>query len=197
MADTIIISLFQYQGLKNKWQAFGRMGRSPLLEQEVPGLRFWRPFGTGGGNGFSIRPDFSTYGLLTVFDTEATAMAFTQSTTFGAYQASAIQYTNLYLHTAQVHGEWGGSNPFEVTTKLDQERPICVITRATIKPSLALKFWQYVPSVSASMDDFPGLIFSKGIGEWPIFMQATFSYWENAKAMKAYAYQNPKHHEMV
>lgn len=197
MPQTTLISIFKYQGLKNKWKAFGRMGRIPLVGKQISGLSFWKPFGTGGGNGFSIRPDFSTYGLLTVFGSEEQARQFAASNIMDQYKNTAQRSSFFYLHTAQVHGEWSGVTPFEVSTKLDHQRPVCVITRATIKPSLAPKFWKYVPSVSDSMDDFPGLRFSKGIGEWPIFMQATFSYWDSAEAMKAYAYQNPKHHEMV
>ena len=47
------------------------------------------------------------------------------------------------------------------------------------------------------MDGHQGLIFSKGIGEWPIFMQATFSFWEKGKHMMDYAYSNKKHADMV
>jgi hypothetical protein len=41
------------------------------------------------------------------------------------------------------------------------------------------------------------LVFSKGIGEFPLLMQATFSLWKSAESMMDYAYKNPKHTEMV
>ena len=47
------------------------------------------------------------------------------------------------------------------------------------------------------MEGYDALLFSKGIGEFPLLMQATYSLWSNAKAMMNYAYQNPKHTEMV
>ena len=42
-----------------------------------------------------------------------------------------------------------------------------------------------------------GLSFSKGFGEWPIFILATFSVWDSLEHMKAYAYENPSHAAMV
>jgi hypothetical protein len=47
------------------------------------------------------------------------------------------------------------------------------------------------------MDNYKDLIFSKGIGEFPLLMQATFSLWASSEAMMNYAYQNPMHSEMV
>ncbi len=59
MSQTTLISFFQYAGIKNKWHAFGRMGRSPIVQKNTKGLSFFKPLGTGSGNGFSIKPDFS------------------------------------------------------------------------------------------------------------------------------------------
>lgn len=101
------------------------------------------------------------------------------------------------MHSIKAHGQWSKQEPFISSEKFNEEKPLAVITRATIKPKLAYKFWKYVPSVSKSMDGYKGLIFTKGIGEWPIFMQATFSLWEQGTQMMNYAYKNPKHAEMV
>jgi hypothetical protein len=95
------------------------------------------------------------------------------------------------------HGEWSKQNPFKSSVPLDKSRPLAVITRATIKPKLAYKFWKDVPAVSKSMDAYTELLYSKGIGEFPLLMQATFSLWSSADAMFNYAYSNPKHAEMV
>ena len=58
MSQTALISFFQYAGIKNKWYAFTRMGRSPILQKKINGLTFFKPLGTGSGNGFYIKPDF-------------------------------------------------------------------------------------------------------------------------------------------
>ena len=197
MPQTTIISFFQYRGLKNKWHALGRMGRSPLKLVPTQGLTFWRPLGSGSGNGFSIFPDWSTFGLITVFKSEDLADLFLNSRTIKQYEATASSHSHVLMHNIKAHGKWSKQEPFISEIAFDENKPLAVITRATIKPSMALKFWRYVPSVSKSMEDHEGLIYSKGIGEWPIFMQATFSLWKSGRDMMAYAYQNEKHAAMV
>lgn len=197
MAQTTILSFFKYQGLKNKWQALGRMGRPPLADHKIDGLSFWKPLGVGSGNGFSIWPDFSLFALLTVFDSEARASEFVKSAAIKPYTEDARSHGHLLMHTIKAHGQWSGLEPFETGTAYDPQRPIAVITRATIKPKLAHKFWRYVPTVSKSMDSYKELLFTKGIGEYPIFMQATYSLWKDGNAMMDYAYKNNKHAAMV
>jgi hypothetical protein len=197
MSQTVIISFFKYKGVVNKWNAFVRMGRPPISIKKIEGLTFFKPLGTGSGNGFSIKPDFSTYGVVLVFLTEENAIQFLQSSTFKKYKNSAEKYSTVFMKTIKSHGEWSKQNPFKSEVAFDKKKPLAVITRATIKPKLAHKFWKYVPSVSKSMDNYKSLVFSKGIGEFPLLMQATFSLWESAESMMDYAYKNPKHAEMV
>ena len=173
------------------------MGRPPISVNEIEGLTFFKPLGTGSGNGFSIKPDFSTFGFLAVFDTEELAKNFIKTDIMKNYTASAVQFSHVLMHTIKSHGEWSKQNPFKASVDFDKTKPLAVITRATIKPRLAYKFWKYVPSVSKSMDGYKELKFSKGIGEFPLLMQATYSLWSNAEAMMDYAYKNPKHAEMV
>lgn len=197
MAQTTIISFFKYEGTKDKWQAFVRMGRPPLLQKYIKGLTFWKPLGSGSGYGFSIWPDFSTFGLLTVFDSELDANHFLESDIMLAYTTNALDFSHVLMHSIKAHGQWSKQEPFITSATYNKEKPIAVITRATIRPKLAYKFWKYVPSVSKSMIGHKGLIFSKGIGEWPILMQATFSLWETGDDMMAYAYKNKKHADVV
>jgi hypothetical protein len=197
VSQTTILSLFQYEGFKSKWQALARMGRPALRHQNFQGLTFWKPFGTGSGNGFSIWPDFSTFGLLTVFDSEENANKFLATKPLKEYEAPSIKHSHVLMHSIKAHGQWSKQEPFDSSINYDATKPLTVITRATIKPQLAHKFWRYVPSVSKSMDGHKGLIYSKGIGEWPILMQATFSFWLTGEDMMAYAYKNHKHAEMV
>jgi hypothetical protein len=55
------------------------MVRPPIRVYKIDGLSFFKALGTGSGNGFSIKPDFSTYGFVTVFDTEKQAEDFVKS----------------------------------------------------------------------------------------------------------------------
>lgn len=197
MSQTTLVSLFKYKGFSKKWNAFVRMGRPPISIKKIEGLTFFKPLGTGSGNGFSVKPDFSTYGFILVFSSEEKATHFLQSSVFKKYEHSAVNHATVFLKTIKSHGEWSKQNPFKSEVVFDKKKPLAVITRATIKPKLAHKFWKYVPSVSKSMDNYKELVFSKGIGEFPLLMQATFSLWESAEAMMGYAYKNPKHAEMV
>ena len=197
MPQITVVSFFKYEGISHKWKALGRMGRPPLLDKSIDGLTFWKPLGTGSGNGFSIWPDFSTFGLLTVFDTEDATNKFLDSKIIEAYTLNATAHSHVLMHSIKAHGYWSQQQPFIATKAYDKELPLVVITRATIKPKLAHKFWWHVPSVSKSMNGQPGLKYSKGIGEWPIFMQATFSLWDTGVQMMNYAYNTKKHADMV
>jgi heme-degrading monooxygenase HmoA len=197
MTQTTLICFFEYKGFKNKWQAFSRMGRPPISLSTTDGLTFFKPLGTGSGNGFSIKPDFSTFGFVTVFETEEQAKNFTVSSNMEKYKKTASNFSIVFMKTIKSHGKWSKQNPFKSTTELDKKKPVAVITRATIKPKLAYKFWKHVPAVSKSMDAYKELLYSKGIGEFPLLMQATFSIWSSADAMMNYAYSNPKHAEMI
>ena len=197
MTQITLICFFKYQGFKNKWQAFARMGMPPIAIDNVEGLTFFKPLGTGSGNGFSIKPDFSTFGFVSVFNSESQAIDFTKSKEMMQYKNTASNFSFVFMKTIKSQGEWSKQNPFKNSVKFDKNKPLAVITRATIKPKLAHKFWKYVPSVSKSMDAYKELVFSKGIGEFPLLMQATFSVWSSADAMMNYAYSNPKHAEMV
>ena len=197
MSQTTLISFFQYAGIKNKWHAFTRMGRSPILQKKINCLTFFKPLGTGSGNGFSIKPDFSTFGFLAVFKSEELAKEFLGTDVVKEYTQTTVSYSHVLMRTVKSHGEWSKLKPFESSVEYDKTKPLAVITRATIKPKLAYQFWKNVPAVSKSMDKYDELIFSKGIGEFPLLMQATFSLWSSAEAMMNYAYKNPKHAEMV
>ena len=197
MPQTTLVSLFKYSGFKNKWHALGRMGRPPISIEDIEGLSFFKPFGTGSGNGFSMKPDFSVFGFLCVFDSEELAKDFLNTEVEKQYTKTSISFSHVLMHAIKSHGQWSKQEPFKPSVEFDKSKPLAVITRARIKPKLAHKFWRYVPSVSKSMNDSDELIFSKGFGEFPLLMQATFSLWSNAEAMMQFAYQNPKHAEMV
>ena len=71
----VSITFCGYRGAQRLW-AFNQMGTSRGHLARVDGLRFWRLLGTGHGRGFSLRPDFSRYGVLAVWESHEAADAF-------------------------------------------------------------------------------------------------------------------------
>ena len=84
------------------------------------------------------------------FETEQDAHLFLNSKEVAEYEASSFSHAHVLMHSIKAHGKWSKKEPFLSEAKYDKSRPIAVITRATIKPALAYKFWRYVPSVSKS-----------------------------------------------
>ena len=66
MSAVTTLTLFSFR--KNKFWAFKQMGTVGFRMKSITGLQFYKFLGTGGGQGFSLRPDFSTYAFLGVWD---------------------------------------------------------------------------------------------------------------------------------
>jgi spheroidene monooxygenase len=186
--QTVTVSFFRYPlgerrwGMKQMWVSRKRM-------QAMPGLKFFKPFGTGGGAGFSIRPDLSTYGILAVWESETHANAFVQSDYFEELRSHSAEYYTIFLHPLSSRGSWSGFADWQCVADAAEEGVMGVITRATIKPRFAWKFWTMVPRTSKDHEGFRGLLFSRGIGEVPLTEQATFSIWTDSDSMKEFAYK--------
>lgn len=193
----VVLSLFKYKGFRNKFWAFTMMQFAHGYLQDVEGLRFYRVLGTGAGNGFKWYSDFSTYALLTVWDSDAWADSFLEnSALYAQYHARTVEMVSVYMTPLRSHGQWSGTNPFKPDGQAEGDIT-AVITRATIATTQLWKFWRQVPRTSGSLKQFSGLICAKGIGEWPVKQMATFSIWQNEASMKAYAYQNQAHLEAI
>lgn len=195
----VTFTFFTFQGLANRWWAFGRMGIRPFNDKAAPGLQFARMLGTGGGNGFSIFPDFGQYGWLGVWDSEEAAKDFfAKSTLFKSFRDRSDTYMTIYATPLMSHGKWDGKEAFSPGKAFDPQRPVAVLTRATIKRRHLIKFWSYVPKVSKSIEAFSERsLFHTGVGELPLVQQATFSIWTSGQDMLDYAYKSPLHAEVV
>jgi heme-degrading monooxygenase HmoA len=97
----------------------------------------------------------------------------------------------------QSHGKWNGKEPFGKPNNTTGYGPMAVLTRATIKMSRLKNFWSHVDEVANLMARAPGYITSIGVGEAPVYRQATFSVWENMEQMKAFAYGSKQHAEVI
>lgn len=198
-AQIVTLTFFKYRGRRDCWFGFRQMGIAPDALAGTEGLQFCKMLGSGSGNGFSIWPDFTTYGLLAVWTEEKQARSFLAGhPVIQEFRGRAHEYGTLFMRAARAHGEWDGAQPFPLTVTYQPDRLVGVLTRATIHPRHLWRFWRFVPGVSAAMSAHrEGLLFSKGIGELPLVQQATFSLWTNSHAMQAYAYESKHHREVI
>jgi hypothetical protein len=195
----VTFTLFQFKTFSKKWWAFTEMGRRRFGVDVAEGLRFAKMLGTGGGNGFSIRPDFGQYGWLGVWESEQYARDFfDKNPLYQTFKQQAEANFTVFAQPVMVHGYWDKQQPFTLSGAYNAQSPVAVLTRATIKTKQLHRFWQYVPKVSQSINQYAEKrIFSVGIGELPLVQQATFSLWQSGDAMMEYAYKNPYHAEVV
>ncbi len=165
---------------------------------KISGLQFYRLLGSGK-KGFNPFPDWGVYAILQVWDNETNADTFFKTNAlFREYRERSQERWVLYMKSIISRGKWGGANPFEKSNTIATNNPyLAVITRATIKTRLLAKFWKYVPHSQEQLWKNPGLIYTKGIGEFPIKQMATFSIWKDKKALETFAYQSKAHAKAI
>lgn len=192
------IFFFQFNDFSNKWWGFTQMRKAHLYLKNNAGQHFYKLLGSGGGNGFSLWPDWSTYVLLQSWENQESFDAFIKDNAwFREAKARAANLGSVKLSAYKAHGTWNNQHPFAHQKGNEKTPLIAILTRARIKPNLLHQFWRQVPGVSKHVFGFNGLIMAKGIGELPLIEQATFSIWDNDKLMQAFAYQDDRHASMV
>lgn len=167
--------------------------------KKTPGLKFYKLLGTGAGAGFSLFPDFSTYSILCVWDDSKSANDFINNSEHSIkISKKAFSRNDYFLKPIKSHGKWDGINPFNVNdSKFDKNKPVAIITRATLNFTKLIEFWNSVPKASNAIKNAKGVLWFKGIGELPFIQQATFSIWENLESVTNFAYKDLNHSEIV
>ena len=186
-APYVTLSFFQYEGRERLWgmRQMAEM-RAPL--KQVAGLQFHKLLGTGGGTGYDFWPDWGTYALLCGWSDERSAKDFhSVHPVHQSFRAHTSELYTLHLEPYLSRGAWSGVNPF-ASGRNPSAGPLAVLTRATIKPSYVIPFWKRVGAVARSLEGREGLLFTKGVGELPWVVQATFSVWRSEQDMQAFAY---------
>ncbi len=198
MTQVTTCSFFKMDGTSNKLWAFKQMQFGLKKLKHVDGLSFYKLMGSGGKNGFSAIPNFSTYVLMAVWKSEEYANSFfAEHLFFNEYKNKSTEQFSVYLHCAGYSGYWDGKQPFEKAASLSANQPIMVLTRASIQLNKLFSFWRRVNKVSHSLNNYDGVALSIGVGEWPLIQQATLSLWTTQAEMLDYAYKNKKHIEVV
>ncbi|MFP4846375.1 DUF3291 domain-containing protein [Winogradskyella sp. PE311] len=198
MSQITTITFFRYKSFSKKVWAFGMMQFAHAKLANIKGLTLYKLMGSGK-DGFNPLPDWSVYALIQIWDNEdAASKFFKNSQLIKRYKAKSNEYFTLYLKNIKSHGEWSGKNPFKKSDSLKDENPfVAVITRATIKKRLLIKFWRYVPTSQKPLSNNKGLIYTKGIGEVPFLQMATFSVWRDKESLMRFAYGSAEHKKAV
>ncbi len=193
------ILTFRYKGFQDIRWALAQMRNLHPEMVNVSGLSFYKLLGSGAGNGFSIWPDFSTFVLLTVWETKDDMGRFRAShAVLNEMMKRCDEWGGALLLPFKGHGTWNGQQPFEFIDQPEGDYPLAVLTRASIERKKALKFWRRVPGVSKHIQNMPGLLWAKGVGELPLVEQATVSFWRSSKELNNFAYKRGgKHQPMV
>lgn len=195
--NIISVRFLSFKGFTNKRFSFAQMGNSLINHWEHSGLLFSKHLGVGAGNGFSVWPDFSTYAFLGVFESQLSSDHFFETNErWSALKSNSCKILGWDAVAIKGHGTWNGKNPFEFASD-PGIGPILVLTRASIVWYKSILFWFNVSHASKYLALKKGLLFAKGVGEFPLFEQATISLWESQEILDSFAYKSKEHAPMI
>ena len=170
--------------------ALMHMAVDRFLLSRIPGVTFFKSIGTGTGEKFTPSDaNPHVWGIIVVTEDVA---SLEKSFPIRSWRRTSISELKLALSPISSHGKWAGKDPFKVVEK-HEGKEIVAITRARIKWRKSLLFWRAVPAVTTSLHSQPGLISAIGIGEAPVGLQGTLSIWEDASALREFAYKGAAH----
>lgn len=195
MTSTPIVSLsfFRFDTVAARAWAFAMMGFARLSLPKVPEIGFWKLCGSGTGEGFTPLPNTAVYAILASWPDEATARQWVaEAPIWQRYRRRAAEDWTVYMQTTSARGKWSGRRPFAAQAGAPPG-PLAALTRASVRPAIALKFWRRVPDISRVIGADPNVAFKIGIGEVPLLHQITFSIWPDAESMAAFARASGPH----
>ena len=185
-AGTVAVFLLADIALRHRIWGYARFVFGRFLMRGVPGLVMFKVMGSGDGGGFGLKPSSSRQALFCLFTDELCADAFLKSSRAKAYEQRAQEFCSAKLRAYSCRGAWSGRS-IAVTATAPEFGPIATLTRASIRPMSAWRFWRMQPASEVSLNAAEGCLMATGVGEAPFFRQATFSLWASTAAMDAYA----------
>lgn len=193
----VSLSFFRFDtGFDRLW-AFGMMGLARLYMPQIEGIGFWKLCGSGTGEGFTPVPNTAVYAILATWPDIETARAQTGGAQiYQRYHKRAGESWTLFLQPTSARGAWAGVAPFEPDGTLG-DGPFAALTRATVKPGVAMRFWRQVPDISAVIGEDRNVAFKIGIGEVPLLHQITFSIWPDKATMTEFARAGGPHSKAI
>jgi hypothetical protein len=170
--------------------------RRPL--RRTAGVRFGKLLGTGSGRTFTPGDaDPCRWGLIAAWDDPSAAVAFEEGVVVRGWRRIAEEEWCAHLRPLSSRGRWSRQEPFGRPRSSAWEGPVAAVTRARLTLRRTARFWRSVPPVAADLHRSPGLRVALGIGEAPVGLQGTFSLWDGAASMNAFAYGRQAHAAVV
>jgi hypothetical protein len=168
-------------------------------------ISFYKLMGCGKNGTFDKKPDLQQWAILSIGNPDRDALMAKDpvKNLYGSFISGWFLFFKcetftILLKPTEGHGLWDGRKVFgDLPPRSEQEGPIAVLTRATIRFSKLKYFWQHVAPVAERMKNSKGFISSVGIGELPWLKQATFSIWQSKEDMMAFAYGMKEHTEVI
>ncbi|MBM3365312.1 MAG: spheroidene monooxygenase [Betaproteobacteria bacterium] len=186
ISGTALLILARVRPAHWPW-SWSRLAFSRWFPDQAPGLKFIKTLGSGRGGGFGLAPSASYQGLFCLFDDVAHADQFVaHADMVDRYRQRSDECLTITLQPANARGSWDGVS-LQSGLPIPSHAPIAALTRASIRPGAAAAFWRYAPAAQAGLASAAGCELAIGLGEAPLLRQATFSLWDNAAAMDAYA----------
>jgi len=187
--QTVSLSLFRFNSIAARLWVLGQMGAARIAFARMPDVAFWKLCGSGTGEGFTPKPNWGVWAILAAWPDAETAKArIADARVYRRWRAVAQESWTVYLEPVASRGKWSGRAPFHAEPAPEADsRPLAVLTRASLKPTKMMRFWQRVPDISSVIGSDPNVIFKIGIGEMPFLHQVTFSIWPDAASMTKFA----------
>lgn len=187
--QTVSLSLFRFDGAPARLWVLGQMAAARISFARMPDVGFWKLCGSGTGEGFTPKPNWGVWAILAAWpDGDTARRNVAQAGVYKRWRKMAQESWTVYLDPISVRGQWSGKAPFAAeAAPMGDARALAVLTRASLKPTKMLRFWDRVPDISTVIGADPNVMFKIGIGEVPFLHQVTFSIWPDAASMVNFA----------
>lgn len=193
--QTVSLTLFRFDGIATRLWVLGQMATARMAFAHLPDVGFWKLCGSGTGEGFTPKPNWGVWAILAAWpDTDTARHNVAEARVYQRWRSKARESWTVYLDPISSRGLWSGIVPFSADPKSASDgKALAVLTRASLRPTKMLQFWNRVPDISSVIGADPNVLFKIGIGELPFLHQVTFSIWPDAASIANFAHGDGPH----
>ena len=161
--------------------------------RRVDGLVFAKVLGTGRGDDTGPSADLLRQAYFLVWQDAAAAQRFLDSHPIALRWASLTIDRSLGLRLVSGHGTWSGRSVLDGMRPVTPEGEIVVLTRARIRMRAWRAFRRSSRLTAAAVGRAPGLRWTLGIGELPVCLLGTVSFWRSPADLDAFLASDTAH----